>query len=507
MHRRAAGILLHITSLPSAYPVGDLGPGARAFADFLAEAGQSCWQILPLTPTSSFIGDSPYSSDSAFAGNTLLISPDDMVADGLIEPGDIGHIPQPDPVRADYPAAQALKQRLLDTAFVRHGASLDSDPEFTRFRRDNAGWLHDYCLFRALKDSLNGMSWTRWPRELRDRDSQALAERAEALHREADRHAFGQYVFHRQWTRLRAELARRDILVIGDAPIYVTQDSADVWANPGLFKLGPDREPTVVAGVPPDYFSATGQRWGNPVYDWPEHQRTGFAWWARRLGHCFALYDFVRLDHFRGFAGYWEIPAQEATAVNGSWEKAPGMALFKSLLAHFPSLPILAEDLGVITPDVRELRDGFGFPGMKVLQFAFGPDVGENVDAPHNHVENAVAYTGTHDNNTTRGWFDHDAGDMGRQSLQEYLGRALDGAQAPWALIRLAYASVARMAIVPMQDVLGLDAGGRMNMPSLPAGNWTWRCPAGAMSPRVAQELARLCALYGRNRQPKRDAK
>lgn len=500
MHRRGAGVLLHVTSLPSAYGVGDMGPGARAFLDFLARAGQSCWQILPLTPTSSFIGDSPYSSDSAFAGNHLLLSPDLLVQDGWIEPGELGEVPDHDPSRSAYPAAAAFKERLIEAAFARNASKLKDNGRFERFRADNVHWLDDYCLFKAVKHSLGGMSWTRWPAELRDRHPDALEERRDALATRILKEAFAQFLFAQQWTALKAYASSLDILIIGDAPIYVTQDSADVWANPKLFKLGLDGEPVSVAGVPPDYFSETGQRWGNPVYDWAEHERTCFAWWIMRLAHNFKLYDFVRLDHFRGFAGYWEIPAEEKTAVNGTWVDAPGEAFFKALLRHFPTLPILAEDLGVITPDVRELRDGCGFPGMKVLQFAFGPGVGENLDAPHHHVENSVAYTGTHDNNTTRGWFENDADDPARMAFFDYVGRWMDSGEVPWAMLRLAYMSVARLAVAPMQDLLALSQEARMNMPSKAKGNWTWRCPAHALSDELAAKLKAMAALYGRGR-------
>ncbi len=500
MHRRASGILLHITSLPSPYGVGDMGPGARNFADFLVDAGQSCWQILPLTPTSTYIGNSPYSSDSAFAGNSLLISPEDLVANGWLASEDLAGFPANNPDQADYPAATAFKDRLLDLAFVRHAPHLSQNCDFVTFCRANASWLDDYALFKAIKSSMDGMSWTRWPTALRDRDPAALAERREYLAEGVLREQFTQFLFFDQWARLKAYLSERDILVIGDAPIYVTQDSADVWANPTLFKLGPDCEPLFVAGVPPDYFSKTGQRWGNPVYDWDAHKQTGFAWWVERLGRTFALYDFVRLDHFRGFAGYWEIPAEEETAEKGEWVDAPGQALFKALLGHFPVLPLLAEDLGVITPDVRELRDGFGFPGMKILQFCFHDGIGENHDAPHNHVENAVVFTGTHDNNTTLGWMLEDAGDQGRRVLMEYLGREIPPADVPWALVRLALMSVARLAVFPMQDVLGLGSEARMNMPSQAKGNWCWRCQPEAFTPALAAKLKALNGIYGRTR-------
>ncbi|GAB6036847.1 4-alpha-glucanotransferase [Fundidesulfovibrio butyratiphilus] len=506
MHRRGCGVLLHITSLPSPFGVGDLGPGAVRFADFLHQARQSVWQILPLTPTSPFIGNSPYSSDSAFAGNPLLISPEAMAADGWLDPAHLADHARPDPDRADFSGAQAFKERLFDLAFAHLADSLSANALFAEFCRTQSFWLDDFALFRAIKESLGGLPWWLWPPELRDRDPEALAERRRTLADRVLHTRFVQFLFDSQWRALRRVLAERDILVIGDAPIYVTQDSADVWTNQSLFKLGPDGTPLFVAGVPPDYFSETGQRWGNPVYDWDAHIRQGFAWWIKRLARNFTLFDFVRLDHFRGFAGYWEIPAEEKTAVKGRWVDAPGVELFKTLHTHFATLPILAEDLGVITPDVRELRDGFGFPGMKVLQFAFGPGVGDNVDAPHNHVPESVVYTGTHDNNTTRGWFEHDAGETGRAVLREYLGREIAAEDAAWSLIRMAYQSVSRLAVVPMQDLLGLDASGRMNMPSLADGNWSWRCRDEAFSPELAARLAHLADLTGRRGRSRQSA-
>jgi len=477
-----------------------MGPGARIFLDFLKKAGQSFWQILPLTPTSPFIGDSPYSSDSAFAGNALLISPDILAEDNWIEASDLGRTADLDPSCAAYPEAWAFKERLFAAAFARSGPALPHNAAFQRFLRDEDHWLADYCLFKAIKGSLGGLMWTSWPREFRDRHPEALAECRENLAQRIEKEAFIQFLFFEQWERLKDYAAKRDILVIGDAPIYVTLDSADVWANPGLFKLTSEGCPEFVAGVPPDYFSETGQLWGNPVYDWPVHQNQGFAWWIMRLSHSLRLYDFVRLDHFRGFCGYWEIPAGEKTAVNGHWAEAPGTELFKALSGHFPSLPIVAEDLGVITPDVRELRDNCGFPGMKVLQFAFGPDIGENPDAPHHHVENCAVYTGTHDNNTTLGWFLRDAGEAGRQSLRKYLNRDLPSQDAPWALLRLAYMSVARMAMAPMQDLLGLGYEARMNTPSTAQGNWTWRVEAQALTEDLAAKIKALTILYGRSR-------
>jgi len=499
MNRRGSGILLHVTSLPSRFGVGDFGPAARRFIDFCARSAQSYWQILPLTPTSTFIGNSPYSGDSAFAINPVLLSPEKMVEDGYLEPAEIEGFVQDDPERADYARAEAFKADLLRLAFTRRRDALRNDPAFAAFASENAFWLDEYALFRAIKDARGGQEWTAWPRELRLREASAL----DAVRREkADDLlfvAFTQHLLADQWRSLRRHAVENNILIIGDAPIYVTQDSADVWSNQGLFKLDADGQPLFVAGVPPDYFSATGQRWGNPVYDWPAHAATRFAWWIKRMAHVFRLYDFVRLDHFRGFEAYWEIAAAETTAVNGQWIKAPGMALFKELLHRFPTLPIIAEDLGVITAEVRELKDRFGFPGMKILQFAFGPDIAENRDAPHNHEPGSVVYTGTHDNTTTRAWFEAEAGDAGRRILFDYLGREFGALEAPWIMIRLAMMSVARTAISPMQDILTLGEEARMNTPSVAKGNWSWRVAEERLSDELAAHLAYVTGLYGRN--------
>jgi 4-alpha-glucanotransferase len=499
MNRRGSGILLHVTSLPSRFGVGDFGPAARRFIDFCARAAQSYWQILPLTPTSTFIGNSPYSGDSAFAINPVLVSPEKMVEDGYLEPAEIEGFVQEDPGRADYDRAEAFKTGLLRLAFARRRAGLEADPGFAAFAAENAFWLDEYALFRAIKDGRGGQEWTGWPDELRRRDPGALS----AVRREKAEDmlfvAFTQHLLAGQWRDLRRHASGHDLLVVGDAPIYVTLDSADVWSNQGLFKLDANGQPLFVAGVPPDYFSATGQRWGNPVYDWPAHAATRFAWWTRRMEHAFRLYDFIRLDHFRGFEAYWEIPAEEKTAVNGQWVKAPGMALFRELLHRFPTLPIIAEDLGVITAEVRELKNRFGFPGMKILQFAFGPEIAENRDAPHNHEPGSVVYTGTHDNTTTRAWFESEAGDAGRRILFDYLGREFGAQEAPWIMIRLAMMSVAQTAIHPMQDILSLGEEARMNTPSVAKGNWSWRVTEDRLSDDLAAHLAYVTGLYGRN--------
>ena len=499
MQRRASGVLLHVTSLPSRFGIGDFGPGARRFAQFLAKAAQSYWQILPLTPTSAFIGNSPYSSDSAFAVNPLLVSPEVMVEDGWLAEEDLGGYVQADPATTDYEGAEAFKDKLLRLAFARGRQRLETDAGFAVFCHDEAYWLDDYALFRAIKNERGGQGWAEWPHELRDRRADALDAVREGRAEEIAFVRFVQYLAFSQWRTLCRALRENDIQVIGDMPIYVTQDSADVWANPGLFKLDADKRPVFVAGVPPDYFSATGQRWGNPVYDWPAHERLGFDWWLRRMGHNMALYDIIRLDHFRGFEAYWEIPAAEKTAVRGEWVKAPGLALFKAMLRRFPSLPLIAEDLGVITAEVRELMAAFDFPGMKILQFAFGPGIAENRDAPHNYGRDCVAYTGTHDNNTTLGWARSEAGPEVLASLYEYLGRETPPELVPWELIRLVMGSAAATVVTPMQDLLCLGEGARMNMPSVAKGNWGWRATEEQFEGAVADRLRRMTEIFGRN--------
>ena len=501
MQRRASGVLMHITSLPSRFGIGDFGPGARRFARFLAKAAQSYWQILPLTPTSTFIGNSPYSSDSAFAVSALLVSPEGLVAGGWLDAADIeGDFVQPRAGVTDYAGAEVYKDGLLRRAFARGRQRLAADAGFAVFCHEEAHWLDDYALFRAIKRERGGQGWADWPHELRDRRADALGAVRERQSEEIEYLRFVQYLVFSQWRALRRHLLENDIQVIGDMPIYVTQDSADVWANPGLFKLDADKRPVFVAGVPPDYFSETGQRWGNPVYDWPAHEHTGFDWWLKRMRHNLALYDVVRLDHFRGFEAYWEIPAGEATAVRGTWVKAPGMALFKAMSRRFPSLPLIAEDLGVITAEVRELMAAFGFPGMKILQFAFGAGIAENRDAPHNYERNCVAYTGTHDNNTTLGWARAgEAGPEGIRALYGYLGREVAPEQAAWELIRLVMGSAAGTAVIPMQDLLNLGEGARMNMPSVAKGNWGWRAGEDQFEDALAARLRAVTEIFGRN--------
>ena len=517
--RRTSGVLMHLTSLPSACGIGDLGPEALRFGEFLALAGQSRWQMLPLGPTAASLGSSPYSCFSAFAGNTLCISPEQLCQDGLLSRKELAAWVMPVLEHVDFPAVERARAALLRQIFDRlmpenaAGGALEDDAGFAAFRGDNASWLPDFALFMALKDHFGGAAWTGWPEDIRDRREPALRQYGTSLHREITFHQFCQWLFFRQWGRLKWELGKLDVELVGDVPIYVTHDSADVWANRGLFKLDQAGQPVSVAGVPPDYFSKTGQRWGNPVYDWEAAQATGFAWWISRLRHNFGLFDVVRLDHFRGFAAYWEIDAAEKTAVKGQWTPAPGAALLDALRAAHGSLPLIAEDLGVITPDVVALKERFGLPGMKILQFAFGPHTPTSPDAPHNHEKNCVVYTGTHDNNTTRGWFEAETDASVRRVLHRYLGRKPTGENIVRELTRLALASPAQHAVLPAQDLLELGAGARMNTPGRAKGNWGWRVPqdslclcgptgkaglAGLGGRALAELLRAQCELFGR---------
>jgi len=490
---RTSGILLHPTSLPSAFGIGDLGPEAYKFVDFLASAGQTLWQVLPLGPTG--YGDSPYASYSAFAGNTLLISPERLVDEGLLSPADLEETPV-GPV--DYGYAHKLKDKLLARAFHNFDTADNTDlrSEFEAFCQP-ANWLEDYALFRALKDHHDGSAWTGWD---------PVPNAREQLNSQIEAHKFSQFLFFRQWSALRSYCHEHGIKIIGDFPIFVAHDSADVWKNPEQFKLDADGRPLVVAGVPPDYFSATGQLWGNPLYNWERMQADGFQWWIERVRATLEMVDIARVDHFRGFAGCWEIPAGDKTAEHGKWVNTPGRELFNSIRQALGELPIIAEDLGVITPDVNALRDEFGFPGMRVLQFGFGGDPETSVDLPHNYVRNVVAYTGTHDNDTAAGWFNSVPGegslrtaaqiDEQREFCLQYLNTT--GEEIHWDFIRAVWASVADRTIAPLQDVLGLGTEARMNLPNSNEGNWTWRFQPGVLTNDLALRLREFNRLYGR---------
>lgn len=496
MNQRGSGILLHLSSLPSAFGIGDMGPAAYAFADFLAETKQAYWQILPLTPTDAFYGSSPYHSCSAFAGNPLFISPDLLVHQGLLASEDLEPTPIFPMEQADYAGALAYKTRLFERAFNRFSERRDHNYE--RFCQLFHSWLDDFSLFVALKSRYQNTPWSDWPTPLRDRAPEALSAVRQELEASIVFVKFIQYLFFTQWFNLKDYCNQRGIRIFGDIPIYVNHDSADVWVNPDLFKLDSDKRPYVVAGVPPDYFSATGQRWGNPVYNWDVHKARRYDWWAERIHHNLTLFDLARIDHFRGLIAYWEVPASEPTAINGTWVKAPALDFLSHLVRRFSVLPLVAEDLGIITAEVREVMHHFNLPGMKILLFAFGGDLPSNPYIPHNLPRNCVAYTGTHDNNTTRGWFENELTPEDRQRVAKYLGRELSPETISAELIRVLMMSVADTVIIPMQDLLGLGQEARMNTPATTQGNWQWRLRTDQITAALRQNLREMTEMYGR---------
>jgi len=494
MSPRTSGVLLHPSSLTGPFGVGDLGPAAAGFADFLAHARQSLWQMLPLTPTEPGRGNSPYNSASAFALNPLFLSPELMVAEKLIDEADLDGAVLPETGRADYEAAHGLKRRLCHLAFERADTGGDG---FVGFCRHNAFWLDDYALFTALSRHHSG-TWDHWPPELAARQPEALEAARRELAGEVELERWMQYQCQRQLNALRRHCRSRGVSLMGDLPIYVDYHSADVWAHRHLFQLGDDLRPRVVSGVPPDYFSATGQRWGNPVFDWARLAAEDFGWWVRRLERNLALYDLVRIDHFRGLVAYWEIDAWEETAINGRWRQAPVMELFRAFGRRFPGLPVVAEDLGYITPDVREALCRLGLAGMKLFIFAFGEESAANPYQPHNYPRNCVAYTGTHDNNTMRGWWTQEADDATKQRMSRYLGRELNEDNVAAEAVRAVMGSVADSVVFPLQDILGLGSEARMNTPSSKEGNWLWRLSEGMLASEPGERLLALSRLYGR---------
>jgi 4-alpha-glucanotransferase len=487
---RASGLLLHVTSLPSPYGIGDLGPAALAWIDRLCEAGQSWWQALPLGPTG--FGDSPYQSLSSFAGNGLLISPEWLIEDGLLKESDCEAHAFPS-TTIDYDVIIPFKHRLLEAAWhnFRDGARVDLRPAYELFCEEQAHWLEDYALFRALKARYRAAYYLDWPAELVRRDPEALSRARRDLMGLIDQVRFSQFLLFRQGARLKERAQARGLRLIGDLPFFVSPDSSDVWANPELFMLDEQRRPRFVAGVPPDYFSATGQLWGNPVYDWDALRRTGYRWCIDRLRALLVHVDVIRLDHFRGFAAAWHVPAGAPTAQSGQWVPGPGAEFFTAVERELGGLPFIAEDLGLITSDVCALRDQFRVPGSKVLQFAFDGH-SDNPYLPHNYISNAVVYTGTHDNNTTRGWFE-ELPESERQNLWRYLKRpASTGVMAAPALLDLAWSSPAALAMAPVQDLLNLGSDARMNVPGRTAGNWRWRCTEDMLSVSAFQWLRDL---------------
>ncbi len=493
---RAAGILLHPTSLPSRGGIGDFGPAAYQFADFLAAARQGVWQVLPLGPLG--YGNSPYSSTSAFAGNPLLISLERLAEHGWIDSAKFNELAQ-DSGPVEYDQVFGRKMPLLFEAgknFVRL-ATGSGRARLDRFRAENAWWLEDFVLFDALRAKYKLASWNEWPRELVHREPAALERVRRELAADLEVRSALQFAFHEQWQALRRYCSERSIRIVGDVAIFVNYDSADVWTHPELFRLNGDLDPEVVSGVPPDFFSKSGQRWGNPLYRWDTMKARGYRWWIERLRWATQNCDYIRLDHFRGFDQFWEIPAADPTAVNGRWVDGPKDDLFQKLREALGGLPFFAEDLGFITPEVHALRDRLGIPGMAVLQFGFG-DEGARMYLPHRSA-GKVVYTGTHDNDTTLGWWNSAAAHE-RRNAEAYVGRADDGIH--WAFIRAAQSSVASLSIIPLQDVLGLGSDCRMNTPSLHGGNWKWRCTPAQLGSEVAAKLALLAEITDRTPKP-----
>ncbi len=505
---RASGILLHPTSLPGRYGIGDLGKAAYDFVDFLEETGQSLWQVLPLGPTG--YGDSPYQCFSAFAGNALLISLETLVDEELLDADDLTRAPKFSEDRVDYGPVIEFNNAMLVKAhgnFIQRGSD-DAKAEYFNFIEQTNWWLEDYAAFRSIKDGHGGKEWTKWDSLLRAREDNAMHFWRENHAVEISRQKFFQYVFFKQWIKLAGYANGKGVKIVGDVPIFVAHDSADVWAHPELFYLDEEGQPTKVAGVPPDYFSETGQLWGNPLYRWDLMKKDGYQWWISRVRSTLSTVDIVRLDHFRGFEKYWAVPGDATTAIDGEWEKGPGAGLFNAIKNALGDLPIIAEDLGVITPEVVALRKAFDFPGMRILQFAFGTDPQADEFKPYNFEPNSVVYTGTHDNDTTIGWFTSEgAGDSTRaddevneerEFVLKYLGT--DGREINWDFIRLALGSVSNTAIIPLQDVLGCGSEARMNVPARESGNWGWRYRAEQLTPEIRARLAELTEIYGHNR-------
>ncbi len=497
---RSAGILLPVTSLPSKYGIGDFGPEAVKFGKFLHEAGQKIWQVLPMTTIDPGCGNSPYSPTSAFAGNYLLVSPEILADEGLITDDELKKLSArydftSRPERVDYESARSFKTEILNAAYKR--MMKGSCTDFKTFIAETE-WLEPFALFSVIKNVQGGAAWYEWPDELKHREKSAIKKFKAEYSEEIARQEFYQYIFFRQVKSLHEHLNSLGVEIVGDMPLYVTRDCADVWQNPGQFDLDEDLTPVTVAGVPPDYFSETGQLWGNPCYKWDVMEKDGFNWWIKRLKNLLTMFDRIRVDHFRGLVAYWAVPYGEATAKNGEWIDVPCEKFFGALRENFPSMPFWAENLGIITPDVEEVRKDYSMPGMLVLHFAFG-NPADNPYAPHNHTRDSVVYTGTHDNNTSRGWFENDATEGEIRNFASYIGRdVMDGYIFTSEVTRLAVSSVADTAIIPMQDYLRLGAEARINVPSTPSGNWEWRMTEDAIPDGLADRIKAACKLYGR---------
>lgn len=491
---RKSGVLMPVASLPSEYGIGCFSKEAYHFIDLLKEAGQSCWQILPLGPTS--YGDSPYQSFSTFAGNPYFIDPEDLIARGWIAKEECdGYDFGEDLESIDYAKIYHNRFKLLRTAWK--NSHIGEDKGFRKFRKESACWLEDYSLYMAVKDSFDGASWIEWDEDIRTREPEAIQKYNERFAEEKEFYQFQQYLFQVQWKKLKAYANKKGIQVIGDIPIYVAFDSSDAWANPELFQFDKECRPVAVAGCPPDSFSATGQLWGNPLYNWKYHKKTGFEWWIRRLDFCYRLYDVVRIDHFRAFDEYYSIPAGNKTAENGTWKPGPGYALFAAMKKELGEKEVIAEDLGFLTPSVIKLVKRSGYPGMKVLQFAF--DSREESDyLPHNYGHNCVVYTGTHDNDTVLGWY-RELAMPDKVYCDRYLNLTeCKEEELQWEFIRAAFASVADLAVIPMQDYLGLGSEARINTPSTLGGNWQWRMEKGSFTKELADRMRDMTKLYGR---------
>jgi 4-alpha-glucanotransferase len=506
---RTSGILMHITSLPGSFGIGDLGPESRNFADFLAESSQTYWQMLPLNPTSESTGHSPYSSISAFAGNPLLISPDELAKKGYVSSADlrIGKIKPGKEVSFSH--ALEFKTALLDTAYENFKTRLNKidDRAFEKFVHAEKYWLDDFALYVTLKKNNRGKPWYEWPHDYKSRNTSALENFSRKHSDEITKVKWIQFIFREQWLSLKHYCNTSGIRLFGDLPFYVSYDSADVWSNRKIFSLDKDGNMKFVSGVPPDYFNDDGQLWGMPVFRWDELKKQDYSWWVRRIENNMQMFDILRLDHFRAFSNFWAVDASEKTARKGKWKKGPGLEFFQVLTKRFGPLPFIAEDLGDIDENVHSLREMFNLPGMKVLQFAFGGDFPDSDHIPHNHQENFVVYTGTHDNNTSIGWFKKDAGEIERKNLKHYFGRKIQAKQIHTLLIRAALASVAKYAIVPMQDLLGQGEESRMNAPATVGGNWLWRLSHKMITPGIVKELNEMTKTFGRhNRGPRQNS-
>lgn len=504
---RSSGILCHITSLSSEYGIGDLGSGAYDFVDFLHKTKQKVWQILPLNPTDGVYSDSPYSSISAFATNTLLISPELLIKQGLLKKGECKPSRKFSDSCVDYDGVREFKEKIFDIAFDRFKVKGLETDEYKNFCQEQAFWLNDFALFVVIKAHVSNEMWSHWPEEIRDRDSEKLQVLRAEYKEEIEKIKFKQFIFLSQWQTLKQYALQNDVKIMGDIPIYVSYDSVDVWMNPQYYKLNADKSCVDVAGVPPDYFSETGQRWGNPVYDWDVLKDQGFSWWLARIQHNLNLFDCVRIDHFRGLIAFWAIPSQEKTAVNGRWVGVPYAEFFAAIKKTFPQASILAEDLGIITDDVTQAMHDYEFPGMKILLFAFNGDMQTHPYLPHNFTQDFAVYTGTHDNNTVKGWYQQEATQDEKNNFRAYYQDkvlnqnpelSFDESHIHLAFAQLAFQSQANLAVAPIQDILGLDASARMNTPSTTQGNWTWRLNSKALTPQIAKTLMMLTQASNR---------